>query len=569
MSMQTKGFLSEIGEIEDSLGLKDYHAFIVWFLEQTTSLSRNGILQSICDGCHDKGIDAIILDETEREVTVLQSKFSKQFLGRISESEIKNLAGTRLYFKDRESISKITSHAQGTVASLLTRAYDLVKSKKFPLKLTFISSKRAPPDLQHLVEQLGLRSHDSIYDGDRIITLYKNYLKDFNPALPSYKMRFSQGDHHILKRFPGQNSYVLTVPCTEVRDLWLKFGDSLFRKNVRNFLGANRANNGMKTTLAEYPDNFWYFNNGITMLCDKADMKEVENYVEIENPQIVNGCQTTKSIGKSKGDLRGDVLLRIVESTDNEFAARLTLFQNTSNPVKNRDLKSNDTVQVRLRREMGRRGYYFEIKRGQEFSKYKTEHRNSWSLDYPHGELSNEDVAKSLAAIEIAPDVAASKGSEAFFDEYYSALFPSHRSVLDCLRAEAIRALVRNTYSSEKWHGIPKAYKFKNRALWYVLRYASDSLKGDQWARQVVEAKQKGILDGWGFIQEFTKIASEYFELLYKAWRKSQLFEGYDSYLTSPEARKDLKRTYGPRLQRLGRRTTSLFERHLQDLDSA
>lgn len=186
----------------------------------------------------------------------------------------------------------------------------------------------------------------------------------------------------------------------------MKHTEDLFRKNVRNFLGQNHANNGMRKTLTEYPDGFWYFNNGITMLCDRADLRVEGNYVEVENVQIVNGCQTTKSIGKLTREVQGEVLVRIVESKDNEFAARLTLFQNTFNPVKNRDLKSNDIVQIRLSRELARRGYYFEIKRGQEFSKYKSEHRHSWRQNYPNGEISNEYVAKGLAAIVLGPDVA-------------------------------------------------------------------------------------------------------------------------------------------------------------------
>src|SRR2546428_11849596 len=115
MPTQPQNLLAEIVEIEDSLSLKDYHAFIVWYLEQTTSLTRQQILQSICDGSHDKGIDAIIIDENELEINIIQSKFSKEFEGRIPESDVKNLSATRQYFKDRDSISKIITHSQPTV----------------------------------------------------------------------------------------------------------------------------------------------------------------------------------------------------------------------------------------------------------------------------------------------------------------------------------------------------------------------------------------------------------------------------------------------------------------------
>lgn len=561
MSASSRGLLGEISEIEDSLSMKDYHAFIVWFLEQTSYLSRLAILQSMCDGNHDKGIDAVIFNETDRQVTIIQSKFSKDFRGRIPESDIKIHAAIRLYFKNTESLSKIASRSNATTASLLAKAYECVKSKRYELNLTFISTRSAPPGLLDLRQQLGLRANDVIFDRERILSLYRNYLKDFNPPLPPYKLRFTPNDYHIVKRLHGQSAYVLTVPCTEIRDLWLKHGDDLFRKNVRNFLGQNRANNGMRTTLTEYPDGFWYFNNGITMLCDRADLRVEENYVEVENAQIVNGCQTTKSIGKFTGEVQGEVLVRIVESKDNEFAARLTLFQNTFNPVKNRDLKSNDIVQIRLSRELARRGYYFEIKRGQEFSKYKSEHRHSWRQDYPNGEISNEYVAKGLAAIVLGPDVAVAKGSEAFFDPYYNRLFPAKRSVLDCLRVVILAELIRRSYGGEKWHQFDKSFKFKNRALWHVLRYVSDSLNGFEWSRRIVALKETGAAEYPRFQRKFRRITSAYFELLYTAWHRSRLYTGgFESYLTSPAVRKDVKRMFAARLKRLDKKTARLFQ---------
>ncbi len=555
--------VAEIGEIQDSLGLHDYHAFLIWFLEQTTYLSRKQILRCICDGSHDKGIDAIIIDDTEREVNIIQSKFSGEFDGRIPESEVKLLADTRRYFKNRDSISKIVSHSNATVANLLPKAYDCVKGKNYGLNLILISTKRASPGLMEQRNELGLKDNDNVYDRERILTLYDNHLRDFNPSLPSYKLRFSPTDQFLVKRQPGQTAYVLSVPCTELRDLYLKFGDDLFRKNVRDFLGTNRANTGMNWTLEKYPENFWYFNNGITMLCDKADPNVAESYVEVENPQIINGCQTTKTIGRFKGEVKGNILVRIVESKDNEFAAQLTLFQNTSNPVKNRDLKSNDIVQIRLKRELARRGYYLEVKRGQEFSKYRARHRGSWRIDFPYGSFNNEELAKCLATVKIRPDIAASKGSEVFFDEYYEKLFPSTLSVLECLRIIIIQRLIRGSYGREKWHGLDNAFRFKNRALWYLLRYVSDSLKGPSWTRVIVSAGQDGRLLDKKLTSEFRKIASGYFELLYVAWRKSRLFEGFDSYLTSPEARKDMKRQFGSKLSELKNMTLDLFEKRV------
>ncbi|GAG63198.1 unnamed protein product, partial [marine sediment metagenome] len=98
-------------------------------------------------------------------------------------------------------------------------------------------------------------------------------------------------------------SWVLTISVEEIRSLVNKYEDKLFRKNVRNFLGKSRTNKKIIETLDKDPAHFWYYNNGITILCDKANIVMEKGYVRLENPQIVNGCQTVKSIQKYDGEV--------------------------------------------------------------------------------------------------------------------------------------------------------------------------------------------------------------------------------------------------------------------------
>ena len=69
--------------------------------------------------------------------------------------------------------------------------------------------------------------------------------------------------------------------------------------------------------------------------------------------------------------MKGNLLVRVIESREHEFIDELTLYQNTSNPVNERDLKSNDPIQVRLKHQFEHKKIYYEIKRGQEFHKMK------------------------------------------------------------------------------------------------------------------------------------------------------------------------------------------------------
>ena len=66
-------------------------------------------------------------------------------------------------------------------------------------------------------------------------------------------------------------AYSGAVEAAEVAQWYTEHGYRLFRRNIRTWLGPTPENSGMMRTLAEDPHSFWYFNNGITVLCDSAE----------------------------------------------------------------------------------------------------------------------------------------------------------------------------------------------------------------------------------------------------------------------------------------------------------
>ena len=92
--------------------------------------------------------------------------------------------------------------------------------------------------------------------------------------------------------------------------------DQLYEKNVRQFLGSRRkVNKGIVSTLNDNPQLFGLYNNGITIVASNYVKSDSDSTVEIRDPYVVNGCQTTRSIwqvldGKlnSDGSARSDAL---------------------------------------------------------------------------------------------------------------------------------------------------------------------------------------------------------------------------------------------------------------------
>ena len=110
----------------------------------------------------------------------------------------------------------------------------------------------------------------------------------------------------------GVTSYICVIPGTVLRDLFANFGQRLLESNVRTFLQfRGNVNKGMKETLLQNPENFFAYNNGITVTASNIELEEKSGRLLIKklgNMQIVNGGQTTSAIyfsPLSKGTQQG------------------------------------------------------------------------------------------------------------------------------------------------------------------------------------------------------------------------------------------------------------------------
>ena len=80
--------------------------------------------------------------------------------------------------------------------------------------------------------------------------------------------------------------------------LYNVMGDLLFEKNVRYSISSdkNSVDTAIQETLEKEPNNFWFYNNGITILADKIecyDTNTIKIYSSPENNfSVINGAQT-------------------------------------------------------------------------------------------------------------------------------------------------------------------------------------------------------------------------------------------------------------------------------------
>lgn len=108
----------------------------------------------------------------------------------------------------------------------------------------------------------------------------------------SFEMRYTES-------LTGKDGYIALVRLQDfisfIRAPNNQLRKNLFEANVRDYQGNNQVNEEMQRSLLEGgPEDFWWLNNGVTVVASKA--VQGGKVLTIEDPQIVNGQQTSTEI---------------------------------------------------------------------------------------------------------------------------------------------------------------------------------------------------------------------------------------------------------------------------------
>jgi hypothetical protein len=201
--------------------------------------------------------------------------------------------------------------------------------------------------------------------------------------------------------------YVGEVKGSVLADLLNNHKASLFTMNIRDYVGDTRTNKQIKKTAIDTPENFEYFNNGVTAVAGKvvADLDAMT--LTCEKMSIINGAQTVRALlaanKKGGGNQYKPVskvrvlvkLLTFAYPTEIPFVGEVTKYNNTQNAVKIADFRSNDEVQKDIARRFSNlnlNGRSYEYK-----NKRSDKKRNTIAITL-------EEFTKALYAFQFGPD---------------------------------------------------------------------------------------------------------------------------------------------------------------------
>ncbi|MFJ4095254.1 AIPR family protein [Kitasatospora sp. NPDC089913] len=351
----------------------------------------------IFDGDDDRGLDAIAVEvrSAQPRICLVQAKWSDNLKGGFGETEVDRMFRGLNRMLDLQ-YSKFNSRFQQFVPEI-EQAFE-VGTPKITLVLALMRTAPLDESTKELIEEklAELNQVEEMVD-------YKVLdLRDFHRAIlgdaaaPRIDARVRL-DGFVQESTPYKALYG-TMTAADLADLYGEHRRGLFARNIRDNLDLTDVNIKIRNTLLEEPEHFWYFSNGITMLCEtikpvgKAVPGKVGDF-QLIGASVVNGAQTVSAIHRAytadpETAQYGRVMVRLISLEDCPpgFGDHVTTNTNTQNPIEERDFKSLDKVQVQLRDDFALMLHLsYVIKRGE-------------ALPAPEHGCSMAEAAEALAA---------------------------------------------------------------------------------------------------------------------------------------------------------------------------
>ena len=472
--------------------LKEDELFVAWFLRAFVVEEDAQAVESLTGGSGDKDVDAIFLDERAKIVFIVQGKYRKGIWEKAeSRKDVKSFAelapdlcGDKSYFDTR---LKATSPK---VREVLQEARKRILDRGYRLQLYYVTigrvSKSVDDEAVTVVRRFGDIAGIDILDGREVLLMLADYLDGVAPPVPTLDLPMESGEGVAcsgpLNRKDtktGIEAWVFSMTSDAVARMFEIARTRLFARNLRGFLGSTEINAGMQETLEKEPWNFWYYNNGVTVICDNAQIIPIEgrNVLRATNPQVINGQQTTRMLHAARKDGRGaSVLLRVFRvprelgnGSDGfeTLVSNIVQATNWQNAIRPSDLMSNDRRQIEIERNFRKLSYLYVRKR-----QTKGEARRAAAAAH-YFIVKKDELAQAVAACDLDPAVVR-EGKESLFEErWYSHVFPNSDPGFYLCRYWLMKAV---SYTA-------RGYPERAYAKWLVINFVWSYLKPQLFAR--------------------------------------------------------------------------------------
>jgi hypothetical protein len=378
---------------------KRSRSFIHLFLKVRFGILDFGVSESqITDGTNDGGLDAYHIDEEEKKIYLIQSKFSATLenfeTNPVNGYEFFRMELNRI-ISDGENTSRNGNGYNGKIIDFQEKLQNIPSLNRYEYVLIYLGNVSSRIDGDQLLQVSG-----NVCDVVEIIngeTFYKDVLmpylqhdffnqKDFVLKIQVHRNQSNRITYGVdLGNEFRAGVELAFVPTKEIAKMMSQYRNSLLRYNPRCYVGLTRG--GVNHAIQESMENtdlneFSLLNNGITVICN--DFSYSDRNAEpgvatllVTNPQIVNGGQTAFTLAhlfenSDENDhfSNKEVLVKFITLPDGEnmidVIEKISKATNNQTPVSMADRKSNDENLVQLQNYLFNiHGLLLERKRGQ------------------------------------------------------------------------------------------------------------------------------------------------------------------------------------------------------------
>jgi hypothetical protein len=421
-------------------------------------LSHQEIEDGIVEGPNDGGIDAVYLfqdgnlleddsavsgaERPQLELEVIQVKNEQGF----RELALQRLLDHLPLLLQLDPPENLSSEFNERVLERfhLFRTVFLRLSSRFPvltIRVRYVTKAVEPPNSKVALKSQRLKAKIQDFFREASISVDLIGAADLNDRARErqssvLEMRVSEGPISAEK-----GGLVCLVSLMEymnfITDHEGRLRDEIFEENVRGYEGATLINRGIGDSLREGDDSiadFWWLNNGVSILGRRV--QATGKKLVIDDPQIVNGLQTSRNIfqyfadrafyaKKPKAETRHEgsirqLLVRVIEAEDEALAAQIIKATNSQNRISIASLRATEPFQRSIEEYFLRRGLYYERKRNQ----YKGQGKPRKDI------VEVLELAQAVGAIIICqPHTARGKPSALVRDPLYKRVF-NHKTPL-------------------------------------------------------------------------------------------------------------------------------------------
>lgn len=340
-------------------------AFPHWYFERIEQLTQAEADEIITDGFEDEKIDAIDISEDETTVRFFQFKNPKSKNSGIEDAAVDGLLSTiDIFLQPRKKKTGLES-IFNEIRSAIRTSY----------KIIFVSSGKGLSRAQESRIESKLKTlngpNRSAFTYE-VITLSSLLDKIYLQSIPTVNsdIQWKIDTPPYQTKISEHKSLVCHVDGKSLSETFEQYGEKLLQQNIRNSEGATAANKDIYVTATSSDsENFYFYNNGITILCDEWEYDQPSWILRIKRPQVVNGGQTIRQIHAARSDhkLKSDVkvLLRVISIGGNkDFAGHVAVNLNNQTLVKPSFLRSNHPFFIQMQHALLPLGWYLERKPG-------------------------------------------------------------------------------------------------------------------------------------------------------------------------------------------------------------